>query len=317
MALLIGTHDGVFQSRSNAFDDTEKVLDAGSTLRIRTFEHHEGVFAATKTGLYRSADDGATWENLGVPRTEVFSVAGSPDGTRLYAGTHPAHIYVSADHGKTWDELEGFQELPSRDQWHTPRHRNEAHVRSLGVHSDAPERVITGVEVGGIHVSDDNGETWTERRDGLPANRMNLQYDVHHILVLGADEWVVSCGGGLYRTRDAGRSWTRLDTDLDQTYFQEVFAYQDRLYAGAETLPPGPRHPERGADAALFESQDGGDTFEAVSYSGAPNEVVVAWTVADGRVLAGTTGGRVIAREDDGWVMLGRIPAGIRSLTVI
>jgi photosystem II stability/assembly factor-like uncharacterized protein len=316
MALLIGTYDGIFRSMSGALDDVEQVLDAGDTLYIRTFENHEGVFAAARTGLYRSMDDGTTWKNLDVPREEVFSVVGSPDGTRLYAGTHPAHLYVSMDDGNTWDELKDIQDLPSRSEWHTPRHRNEAHVRSLGVHPDAPERVIAGVEVGGVHVSDNSGETWTERRDGLQVEQMNLQYDVHHVLVPGADEWVVSCGGGLYRTRDAGRSWTRLNPDPDRPYFQEAVAYQDRLYVAAQTLPPGPRHPERGVDAALFESQDGGDTFETVSYPGEPNEIIGAWTVADGRVLAGTSGGRVIVRENDGWVTLGSVPVGVRSLAM-
>jgi photosystem II stability/assembly factor-like uncharacterized protein len=315
MSLLIGTREGVFRASGMDLNEIEQVLDAGATRRVRTFVPHEEVFAATKTGLYRSEDDGITWENLDVPREEVFSVVVSPDGERLYAGTHPAYLYVSTDDGETWDELDGVQDLPSRNEWHTPRHRNEAHVRSLGVHPDAPERVIAGVEVGGVHISDDRGKTWTERRDGLqPARQDGLQYDVHHVLVREADEWVVSCGGGLYRTRDAGRSWTRLTPDPARPYFQEVEASQDRLYAAAETLPPGRRHPEQGADAAVFESQDGGDTFETVSYPGEPNEVVVAWTVANGRVLAGTSGKQVIARETDGWTTLGHVPAGIQSL---
>lgn len=100
-----------------------------------------------------------------MPREEVFSVVVNPDGDRLYAGTHPAHLYVSTDDGETWTELEGLQDLPSREEWHTPRHRNETHIRSLGVHPDAPERVIAGVEVGGVHVSEDDGETWTERSE--------------------------------------------------------------------------------------------------------------------------------------------------------
>ena len=265
MSLLIGTGDGVYRSASGALDDTERVLDSGSTLRVRTFEHFEGVFATSKTGLHRSVDGGTTWENLGVPLEEVFSVVGSPNGSRLYAGTHPAHLYVSTDEGETWDELDEFQELPSREQWHTPRHRNEAHVRSLGVHSDAPERVIAGVEVGGVHVSENNGETWTERRDGLPDREDDLQYDVHHVLVLAADEYVVSCGGGLYRTRNAGRSWRRFDTGSNYPYFQEAFTYRNRLYAAAETLPPSP-------PAALFESGDGGDTFESIPYPGEPDD---------------------------------------------
>jgi photosystem II stability/assembly factor-like uncharacterized protein len=313
VSLLIGTRDGVFRTADVPFDDIESVLDAGATLRVRTFENH-GTFAATKTGLYRSADDGTTWENLDVPREEVFSVVVSPDGEQLYAGTHPAHLYVSTDDGETWTELDGFQDLPSREEWHTPRHRNEAHVRSLGAHSDMPERVIAGVEVGGVHVSDDRGETWTERRDGLPEVRAGLQYDVHHVLVLGAEEYVVSCGGGLYRTRDDGQSWTRLDTDIEQTYFRETFDHDGRLYTAAQG-PPWTWDEANGADAALFESRDSGETLTAVTYPGSSAEVVLAWTVLDGRVVAGTSEGRVIGRETDGWTTLGKLSTAITSVT--
>lgn len=321
MSLLVGTPAGVFRSTNGDVGDIDRVLDAGNTLRVRTFGHH-GSFAATKTGLYRSMDGGETWSNLDVPQIEVDSVVVSPDGSRLFAGTYPAHVYVSLDCGETWDELVGFRDLPSREQWHTPRHGNEAHVRSLGVHPDAPSRVIAGVEVGGVHVSDDDGETWSERRNGLQYERRDgLQYDVHHVLVLGADEWVVSCGGGLYRTRDAGRTWTHLDPGMDRPYFQETCAYQGRLYAAAQTLPPtlpmGDSYSKKEVDAALFESADGGDTFEPVSYPGAPDEFVSAWTEADGRTLAGTTEGRVIAREDGIWSTLGHVPAWIRSLAVV
>lgn len=321
MMLLIGTQDGVYRSESGDLDDIELVLDSGVTLCVHTFEGH-GTFATSKTGLYRSTDTGVTWDRLDVPKTEVYAVAVSPDGTRLYAGTHPAHLYVSTDRGKTWTELDGFQDLPSRDQWHTPRHRGQSHVRSLGVHPDAPDRLIAGVEVGGIHVSDDNGKTWTERRQGLETDRGdNLQYDVHHVLVVTAEEYIVSCGGGLYRTRDTGRSWTRLDTDLPGSYFQEAFSYQNTLYAAAQTLPPtlpmGAQYDKRDVHASLFKSTDGGDTFESKPYPGVPDEFVYAWAVVDGRVFAGTTEGRVIVYEDDNWITLGRLPAWIRSFAVV
>lgn len=193
--LLIGTTEGIYRAPMDEIDDATRVLESKRVLRIREFSG--AVFAATQSGLFRSTDDGATWTDLGVPRDEVYSVLVSPAGERLYAGTHPAHLYVSTDEGNSWRELEGLQDLPSREEWRLPRHRNEAHVRSLGAHPDAPERVIAGIEVGGVHVSDDSGDTWTERRDGL-------HDDVHPVLVQENDEFVASCGGGLYRTRDAG-----------------------------------------------------------------------------------------------------------------
>lgn len=318
VSVLIGTEDGVYRSSTGNFDDVELVLDSGVTLDVRSFEGH-GSFAASKTGLYRTTDGGETWTRLDVPQGEVYAVAISPDGSRLYAGTHPARLYVSTDDGRSWSELTGFQELPSRNQWHTPRHRDSSHVRSLGVHPDVPSRLVAGVEVGGVHVSDDYGETWSERRGDLRTERRDdLQYDVHHVHVLAAEEYVVSCGGGLYRTEDTGRSWTRLDVDPSRSYFQEAFHHAGTLYAAAQTHPPtlpmGTEFSERDVDATLFESTDGGATFERTPYPGDGTEFVYAWTELGGRVLAGTTSGRVIARDENGWTTTGHVPAWIRSL---
>ncbi|WP_115862973.1 WD40/YVTN/BNR-like repeat-containing protein [Halorussus litoreus] len=322
--LLAGTEDGVYRAAGPRFDDAEQVLDSDRVMRVRRFDGWDGVFAATKSGLFRStdgvsaseatrgssdatSDGGDSWTDLGVPREEVYSVLGDPAGERLYAGTHPANLYVSEDDGETWQELRSLQELPSREEWYTPRHRNEAHVRSLCAHPDAPDRLVVGVEVGGVHISDDRGETLTERRDGL-------HDDVHHVLMVGPDEFVASTGNGLYRTRDAGEHWTRLDDGLDHRYFRAAFAHDGTLYAAAARSSPGTWSGERGADAALFESGDGGDNFESVSYPGAPEEVVLAWAAHDGEVVAGTNDGGVIVRAGGEWVEAGRMPAGIRSL---
>lgn len=306
--LLIGTSEGVYRAPVDEIDDATRVLDSERVLRVRRFG--DRVFAATHSGLFRSTDGGETWSDLGVPR-EVYSVFRSPDGKRLYAGTHPAHLYVSTDGGDSWHELTGLQDLPSRDEWQLPRHRNEAHVRSLGAHSDAPERVVAGIEVGGVHVSDNDGDTWTERREGV-------HDDVHHVLVVGEEEYIASCGGGLYRTRDAGLSWTRLDADLDHTYFREAFIHDNRLYAAAARSSPPSWGGERGQDAALFESTDGGDTFETVTYPEGPEELILAWAAHDeDTVLAGTRGGHVLRRTDGEWTTIGSVPASIRSLSVV
>lgn len=309
MTLVLGTNDGAFRAPDVRFDDATRVLDAGRVMRVRRFESADGIFACSKTGLYRSTDGGDTWSELGVPRQEIYSVLVSPDGERLYAGTHPAHLYVSEDAGASWRELDGFQELPSRDDWYTPRHRNEAHIRSLGAHPDMSDRVIAGVEVGGVHVSDDRGERWTERRDGV-------HDDVHHVLVRDPEEYIASCGDGLYRTRDAGRSWTRLDDDLSYRYFREAIVHEDRLYAAAARSSPGTWKGESGADGGLFISTDDGKSFGSVSYPGQPQEVVLAWAAASEHVVAGTNEGRVIENRGGDWETAGQVPAGIRSLCI-
>ena len=96
-----------------------------------------------------------------------------------------------------------------------------------------------------------------------------------------------------------------------------VFALDGRPYAAAVRSSPGTWNGENGADVILVESTDNGETFEAVSYLGEPEEVVLAWIAVDWCVLAGTNAGRRISRESNGtWTVEVRMPAGIRSLTV-
>lgn len=315
MDLLIGTLDGVHRGSMDPEDPIQPVLDCGDAVNVRTFANVEGAFAATRTGLYRSTDAGDTWTDLDIPQDEVFSVVASPSGDRLYAGTHPAHLYISTDLGETWRELESLQEQPSRETWHTPRHRDAAHVRSLAVHLEAPERVVAGIEVGGIHVSDDAGKTWTERRADLEDERNDdLQYDVHHVLMTGPDTFFASCGHGYYRTQDAGASWTRLDSSLEKHYFHASILHRDQLFVAAETFPPGPYGEDSVPGGGLFVSMDGGESFEPIAYPGAPGEVVTAMGRIEGILVAGTSRGRLLKREDAGWTKAGHAPGWVRAI---
>lgn len=299
--LLVGTETGLY--RLTDVDDeptAARVLDAGTVMRLRSFDAIDGVVAATETGLYHSPD-GDTWTDLGVPREQVYAVGASPAG-RLYAGTRPAHVYVTdgdpTDGGLGWQECEAFQQLPSRDEWRLPRHEDLAQVRDLHVPDGAPDRVVAGVEVGGVHVSDDAGATWTERRDGVDD-------DVHELRVVGPDEFVAATGFGLFRTRDAGRSWTRLDEGYEQRYFRSVLAVDGDVYAGG-ALAHTATWVENDADPALFVSRDGGP-LEPVDHP-RPDETVTGLTAVDRTVLAGTHRGTVLAERADGWRVVGSLP---------
>lgn len=315
--IIAGTHDGVYRISGVAEPDKfeyTNVLNTETAMRVRDLDVLDGVFAATKSGLYHSLD-GNEWANLGVPRKEVYSVVANPMGDRLYAGTHPAHLYVCTAFSQgvplsaaecEWHELNGFQNLPSRKEWHTPRHRNKAQIRSLGTHPDAPDRVIAGVEAGGVHISNDKGETWEERTEGVPD-------DIHHLLIRSADEYIASTGVGLYRTEDAGASWVRLDRDVGYRYFRETTHHQSALYAAAAT-GPSPNWDD-GVDAAVFMSEDG-HSLEAIEFSHL-NEIVLAWTVVNGSLIAGTNGGTLLRRRENEWNIAGELPVGgqgIRSL---
>ncbi|MDH5019513.1 WD40/YVTN/BNR-like repeat-containing protein [Halobacterium rubrum] len=306
--LLVGSDDGV-HAATGVPDagpvDATHVLDAGQAMRVETFDAVDGVFAATTNGLYHSGD-GTEWTDLGVPDGAVYCV-GADDG-RLYAGTRPARLFaaaIPADHieeGLAWRELDAFDALADREAWGIDRHDGVSQVRDVRSPAGASGRLVVGVEVGGVFVSEDGGETWTDRRvTGFDAPHLD---DVHHVEVESPDTWVAATGSGLCRTTDAGRSWARLDNGHRQTYFRESLAHDGRIYAGGSPSPPGGWRDDR--DHALFEST-GGESLTAVE-SPVPEEVAVGWTVVDGDVYAVTNRGTLIRRSVDGWRRTGTVP---------
>jgi hypothetical protein len=298
--LLAGTDDGLYELPPEGDADARRVLDAGSVMRIRRLDGIEGLFAATDTGLYHSLD-GSDWTALGVPQEKVYSVGASADGT-LYAGTRPAHLYAAETDGESltelsWRELDGLQAVPSREDWRLPRHENLAQVRDVHAPAGTADRVVVGVEVGGVHVSDDRGRTWTERRGGV-------HDDVHELAVLGPAEYVAATGYGLFRTADAGQSWTRLDEGYDQRYFRSVAAVDGDVYAGA-ALAHTSTWLEPDSDAELFVVR--GEGIEPVAHPHA-EETVTGVTDVDGDLVVGTHRGTVLRRSGDDWTVLASLP---------
>jgi len=314
--LLAGSDDGVyrFPDVDGSADRTaEQVLDSGRVMRLRQFDAADGIFAATTTGLFHSTD-GETWTDLGVPEERVYSVGALPDGRR-YAGTRPARVYVGEFDGGgaaagegdgapsvDWTECDGFRDLPSREEWRLPRHENLAQVRDLHRDPADSDRLVAGVEVGGVHVSDDGGETWTERRD--PDDGSGLDDDIHELRVVGAGEYVAATGFGLFRTTDAGESWTRLDEGYDQRYFRSVASVNGVVYAGG-ALANSSTWDDADADPELFAVRDGDP---AVLDFPASDETVTGLTAADGDLVAATHRGSVLVRRDGEWTTVGDLP---------
>jgi photosystem II stability/assembly factor-like uncharacterized protein len=308
--LYAGSDDGVYRLSGVVGPEessAEKVLDAEQVFRVCRFDAVDGLFAAAESGLYHSPG-GAEWAALSLPEERVYAVTAAPSGNRLYAGTRPSRVFAAdVDAGTppeadAWDEVSGFRELRERSDWGIPRHDGRSQLRSLRTHPDAPDRIVAGVEVGGVHVSDDRGETWADRRiEGFDTPHTD---DIHHVALADADTLVASTGSGLYRSPDVGRTWERLDADHRQRYFREAFVSDGVVYAGG--APASSASWAEDPDHALFEAREGG-RLERVS-SPVPDEVAVGWCEADGDVLAATHRGTLLRRRSDGWLAVGEVP---------
>ncbi|NHN43353.1 glycosyl hydrolase [Halorubellus sp. JP-L1] len=317
--LYVGSDDGAYRLagvRDANGDDTattEQVLESGAVMRLRRLDDvgSGGLFAATATGLYHSPT-GEEWVDLGAPGEAAYAVGASSDGETLYAGTRPAAMYAAtvpddvgtdgiglAASALEWRECEGFQDLPSREHWRLPRHEDLAHVRDAKGLPGRPEGVVAAVEVGGVHASEDRGETWSERRGPItdprpevagdgddvdwsarPTDSNEIDWsrrpgdvhdDVHELAVVDAETWIAATGFGLFRTTDAGRSWTRLDDGVDQRYFRTVFHHDGTTYA-AGALSSSGNWDAPDEDPGFFAYRPG-DSLEPIAYP-TPTEVV-------------------------------------------
>ncbi|MFB6267107.1 MAG: WD40/YVTN/BNR-like repeat-containing protein [Halodesulfurarchaeum sp.] len=308
--LVAGSDDGVYRISgvlSDESTDAQRILDAHRVFRVRRFDATPGLFVAAESGLYYSPD-GHEWASVAVPEPEVTAVVADPTGERLYVGTRPARVFeaevgaiVPTDE-RSWTAVEGFDSLRKRTDWGLPRHDGVAQVRSLCTHPDAPSRLIAGIEVGGIHVSEDGGETWQDRSiEGFDAPHTD---DIHQLFLQGPETVLAATGSGLYRTTSLGREWTRLDSGHPQGYFRAAFGHDGRIYAGG--APGSPASWETETDHALFESANG-STLERID-SPRPEEVAIGWTAVSGTVVAATHRGSLLARREGGWEVIGSVP---------
>lgn len=308
--LYAGSDDGVYRlpKFGTAADPAaERVLDAERVFRLRQFEGVDGLFATAESGLYHSPD-GTGWRAVAHPASEIYAVAVSPSGDRLFTGTRPVSVYVAdagggaPDDPDAWTEQSALRELGQRLDWGLERHDGVAQVRSLCTHPEASDRLVAGVEVGGVHVSDDGGASWTSRRiEGFDAPHTD---DIHHLAMPEADTLVASTGSGLYRTTDVGRTWSRLDTGDRQRYFREAFVHDGRLYAGG--APASSSSWESDPDHALFEAEPG-ETLARID-SPVPDEHPIGWCAVDGDPVVGTHRGTLLRRGPSRWTVTGAIP---------
>lgn len=313
--LFAGSDDGVYRVRGLFADPhptAEQVLESERIYRVEQLHGIDGLFAAGEAGLFYTPD-GASWQRLPVPEQQVYAVTAHPAGDRLYAGTRPSKLYVAetepALEGEAvWSEVGSFRDLRERADWGIPRHDGISQVRSLRTHPDVPDRLIVGVEVGGIHVRDDSGEHWDARHiEGFDAPHTD---DIHHLELADASTILAATGSGLFRSGDVGRTWERLDTGRRQRYIRESLAYEGVVYAGA--APASSTSWEEDTDHVLLEGTNA--PLEAVE-TPTPAELPLGWCVADGTVLTATHHGSLLARGAEGWKRVGNVsvPGQVRG----
>lgn len=185
-------------------------------------------------GIYRSGDGGKSWEHLGLRDSQqIPELAIDPrDPNRLFAAVlgHPygasseRGIYRSLDGGKSWQQvLFKDNDTGGSAVALDPRHPDIVYAAlwqdRLGPWEDRNEYQSTA---GGLFKSTDGGNSWRPLRNGLPSGLAQINISVaasqpERIFAIVATtepgSYSSAAGLGLFRSDDAGESWTRITTD--------------------------------------------------------------------------------------------------------
>jgi len=251
-------------------------LSDPDTLYVGSGEGLQRPDLSVGDGIYKSADGGRTWEHLGLrDARQIGTIVVDPkDAGRLFVAAlgHPygpneeRGVFRSTDGGRTWqrvlykDENTGAIDLafdPGNAQtiyavlWAARQGPWEYNNAYSGSNS-------------GLFKSTDGGNTWQPLTAGLPAAADGLSRigigiapsDPRRIYA-----WVTAARrGGIYRSDDAGASWTCVNTETRVTGRGDDFSNvrvdpknKDVLYV---------------ANTSVYRSTDGGQTFTAIK--GAP-----------------------------------------------
>lgn len=187
----------------------------------------------------------------------------------------------------TGEQLASFEDAPGRDAWYTPWGA-PADVRSLAAGPDGT--IYVNVHVGGILRSVDGGASW--------APTLDMELDVHQVVVAPDGTVVAATGRGLALSTDRGDTWAVVHDGLAATYARAVAVAGDTVLLSVSTGPDGHR-------AAIYRRPlHGHGPFRrsGIGLPGTfPGNVDTFCLVADGPVAAlGTFAGRVYLSDDAG-----------------
>ena len=217
-------------------------------------------------GVYKSTDAGRTWKNVGLKDTRhIGAVIIDPRNADIVLVAALGHawgpnsergVFRTADGGKSWQKvLYKNDDTGAIDVVFDP-HNSSIVYAALWQVRRQPWYFNSGGPGSGLYKSVDGGLTWKQLEGhGLPVGELGRI----GVSVSGADSnrvyaLIEAKEGGLYRSDDAGNTWTRVNDDERYRqrawYFTHVFA-DPKQAAVVYVLNTG-----------AFRSTDGGKTFE-------------------------------------------------------
>ena len=238
-----GTFEAVFEKESVASIGAIAVAPSDpKTVWVGTGEANDRNSSAWGDGVYRSADGGTTWTNVGLgssktvariavhpkdPKTAYVCAAGS-----LWLAGGDRGLFKTTDGGTTWKKIlapapPDDAKTGCGDLVMDPAAPDTLYA-TLYARLRTPWSFVSGADltggrdVGGLFRTTDGGGTWKKLANGLPARTQRIGLDVFRknpkilYALVQTDEGgtspirdTKSKRGGVFRSEDGGETWAR------------------------------------------------------------------------------------------------------------
>ncbi len=308
--LYAATHKGFFTvDRAASGWRISRVDFLGQNANMLLHDPRDGsLYVALDHGhfgvkLHRSLDGGQTWEECPVPvypefteedkrkQAEAGEVGArrdfsslkeiwelTPGGTDqpglLWAGTIPGGLFRSTDRGNSWEMIRSLWDREERWQWFGGG-KDHPGIHSVAVHPTNSRHITVGISCGGVWVSEDNGETWHCRAEGMRAEYMppeqagnpNVQ-DPHRVVQCRAHPEALWAQhhNGIFRSTNGGGSWEELHDVPPSSFGFAVVVHPDD--PNTAWFVPGVKDECRvpvDGKLVVIRTRDGGQTFATLN----------------------------------------------------
>lgn len=256
-------------------------------------------------GVYKSTDDGRTWQSLGLEETRHIGriIVDPHDANKVlvaalghaYGPNRERGVFRTTDGGRTWAQVL-YQDANTGaiDLAMDPGDPKTVFATLWNAHRP-PWSVYGPLEGtgGGLYKSTDGGSTWKEvSGNGLPSE------GVHRIGVavarMGRAERVYALveannASGLYRSDDGGATWLLAGRDPRIT--------QRQWYFGQITVDPKTPDVVYVPNVSLYRSTNAGKTFEAIKGAPGGDDYHLLWIAPDDskRMIVASDQGTIVS----------------------
>ncbi|MFT6166172.1 MAG: photosystem II stability/assembly factor-like uncharacterized protein [Vicingaceae bacterium] len=287
--------------------DKEKVFSIGcvtidpnqpTNIWVGTGENVGGRHMSFGDGIYKSADGGNTWKNMGLAKSEhiskiivhptnsdiVFVAVQGP----LWSSGGERGFYVTKDGGKTWKKTLGDDKWTGvTDIAIDPTNLDVMYAATWDRHRTVAA-YMGGGPGSGLHKSMDGGLTWIKLTAGLPdgnLGKIGLAVSPQKSNVVYAAIELNRRTGEVYRSEDFGVSWKKMSSTVSGAtgphYYQELYTSPhkfDRIYL---------------MDMRVQVSENGGETFNRMpeEHKHSDNHAMAFRTDDPNYLLVGSDGG--------------------------